>query len=317
MEIKWVEDFLSAAETLNFSKSARLRNVTQPAFSRRIQSLENWLGVELFDRVNYPTRLTRAGETFQIRAVEMLDHLLNTRSILKQKRTDLNAEMVCAMPHTLSLTYFPKWLSEMEGKLGMLTIQVIAANVHDAITALTDGGCDVLISYRHPYEAVEMDMARYEMVRIGSESMRPYSKPDSAGSALFRLPGNLDRPIPHLAYPETTSFGKIVSNILKGSPQPLQIFRRYEGDMAEGLRMMALQGHGVAWLPASLAAQDLASGALVPAYERDGIDRREERWSGEMDICIYRDRARANPFLDKLWQCLPAATQHRLGSQVK
>ena len=42
METKWLEDFVSLAETRSFSRSAQLRHVTQPAFSRRIQSLEAW-----------------------------------------------------------------------------------------------------------------------------------------------------------------------------------------------------------------------------------------------------------------------------------
>jgi DNA-binding transcriptional LysR family regulator len=63
METKWLEDFVSLAETRSFSRSAQLRHVTQPAFSRRIQSLEAWAGTDLVDRSSYPTRLTPAGET--------------------------------------------------------------------------------------------------------------------------------------------------------------------------------------------------------------------------------------------------------------
>ncbi|MCK7497041.1 MAG: LysR family transcriptional regulator [Comamonadaceae bacterium] len=44
-------------------RSAQLRHVTQPAFSRRIQALEAWAGIDLVDRSSYPTRLTPAGET--------------------------------------------------------------------------------------------------------------------------------------------------------------------------------------------------------------------------------------------------------------
>ena len=63
METKWLEDFVSLAETHSFSRSAQLRHVTQPAFSRRIQSLEAWAGTDLVDRSSYPTRLTPAGQT--------------------------------------------------------------------------------------------------------------------------------------------------------------------------------------------------------------------------------------------------------------
>ena len=72
METKWLEDFVSLAETRSFSRSAQLRHVTQPAFSRRIQSLENWLGTDLVDRTSYPTRLTPAGTVFYEQALEML-----------------------------------------------------------------------------------------------------------------------------------------------------------------------------------------------------------------------------------------------------
>ena len=63
METKWLEDFVSLAETRSFSRSAQLRHVTQPAFSRRIQALEAWAGTDLVDRSSYPTRLTAAGNT--------------------------------------------------------------------------------------------------------------------------------------------------------------------------------------------------------------------------------------------------------------
>ena len=54
METKWLEDFVSLAETRSFSRSAQLRHVTQPAFSRRIQSLEAWAGSDLVDRSSTP-----------------------------------------------------------------------------------------------------------------------------------------------------------------------------------------------------------------------------------------------------------------------
>lgn len=60
MSFKLIEDFLSLAKSKNFSRAAEERNVTQPAFSRRIQQLETWIGVPLVDRSTYPTKLTQA-----------------------------------------------------------------------------------------------------------------------------------------------------------------------------------------------------------------------------------------------------------------
>jgi DNA-binding transcriptional LysR family regulator len=82
METKWLEDFVSLAETRSFSRSAQLRHVTQPAFSRRIQSLEAWAGVALIDRSSYPTKLTPAGETLHVQAMDILQTLHTTRDMV-------------------------------------------------------------------------------------------------------------------------------------------------------------------------------------------------------------------------------------------
>ena len=60
MEIKWLEDFVSLANTRSFSRSAVERRVTQSAFSRRIQQLEQWLGVPLVEAVGVNNELERA-----------------------------------------------------------------------------------------------------------------------------------------------------------------------------------------------------------------------------------------------------------------
>ena len=80
MDTKWLEDFVSLAETRSFSRSAQLRHVTQSAFSRRIQSLEAWAGFKLVDRSAYPTRLTPAGASFYVQAQDILLSLQNSRT---------------------------------------------------------------------------------------------------------------------------------------------------------------------------------------------------------------------------------------------
>jgi DNA-binding transcriptional LysR family regulator len=84
METKWLEDFVSLAETRSFSRSAQLRHVTQSAFSRRIQSLEAWAGVDLVDRSAYPTQLTPAGQVLHPQALAWLQTLQNTRAQLRE-----------------------------------------------------------------------------------------------------------------------------------------------------------------------------------------------------------------------------------------
>ena len=79
MEFAWLEDFLALVDFGNFSRAAELRHVTQPAFSRRIRALEDWVGVDLFERDSHPVMLTEAGRRFRPVAEELLRLALQGR----------------------------------------------------------------------------------------------------------------------------------------------------------------------------------------------------------------------------------------------
>ncbi len=56
--------FLTVTETLNFARAAQLLNITQPAVTHQIRSLENELNVRLFKRTTRNVELTHEGQLF-------------------------------------------------------------------------------------------------------------------------------------------------------------------------------------------------------------------------------------------------------------
>jgi DNA-binding transcriptional LysR family regulator len=265
METKWLEDFVSLAETRSFSRSAQLRHVTQPAFSRRIQSLEAWAGTDLVDRSAYPTRLTPAGETLYGQALELLEALQHTRAMLRSHTAAGEDVIEFAVPHTLAFTFFPAWVSALREKFGPFKSRLIALNVHDAVVRLTEGSCDLLLAYHHAAHPFPLDAERYEMVSLGQESIAPYCRPDAQGQPIFPLPGRPDQPLPYLGYAPGAYLGQVVDFMLKQTGTAIHLDRVYETDMAEGLKAMALEGHGLAFLPHSAVRQELRAGRLVGA----------------------------------------------------
>lgn len=305
MEIKWVEDFLSVVETLNFSRSAKLRNVTQPAFGRRIRSLETWLGAELFDRSSYPCTLTPAGESFVPIAREMLNQSMQARLVLRGQLAGSQAAVRFAMPHTLLLTLYPRLLSEIERKVGAISTTVMAGNVHDAVMALVERNCDLLICYDHRQQGIALDNERYAMLSLGKEPLRPYVRALPNGQPKYVLPGTPGEPLPFLSYSPYSSLSRIVEKALHTSPRRVHLFRRFETDLAEGLKSMALEGHGVAWLPASAVAREVAEGKLVLAIAaNDGEALGAGLWCDEMDIRLYRRLDGSTPEIDRIWAYL-------------
>jgi LysR family transcriptional regulator, hypochlorite-specific transcription factor HypT len=302
LEIKWLEDFLSLAETGSFSRSAELRHVTQPAFSRRIKALENWVGAELIDRTSYPTKLTPAGESFRERATPIVQDVFDARSTLRGQRPIPPDTLSFAVPHALSLNFYPKWLTKVERTHfdgAPLTTKLVAANVHDAVMALVEGNCDLLMCYHHPEQPIQLDPKRYAMIPLGTERICPYSKPQRDGTPLFELPGKSSQPIPYLAYSPNAFLGHMVEIILDSARRPHHLRRRYETDMAEALKVMAVEGHGVAWLPDSAVTRELKARQLVSAGA--------EQWCGEMQVRLYRERQSTKPLLNQLWMYLEAS----------
>ena len=85
MELRHFRYFLAVAEALNFTKAAALLRVAQPALSRRVQDLEDEIGVDLLKRSPRGVVLTAEGKVF----------LEKTRQILKL--ADESVEQVRAL----------------------------------------------------------------------------------------------------------------------------------------------------------------------------------------------------------------------------
>ena len=301
MDTKWLEDFVSLAETRSFSRSAQLRHVTQPAFSRRIQALEAWTGIDLVDRRSYPTRRTPAGETFHAQALEILGALQATRNMMRSHQAAGQDMIEFAVPHTLAFTFFPHWLMDLRQRFPDLKSRLTALNVHDAVLRLTEGGCDLLIAYHHAAQPLQLSSDRYEMLTLGRETLAPYAKADADGQPMFRLPGRLGVRVPFLSYASGAYMARLVEVILKEAPQPAALDPIYETDMAEGLKAMALEGHGLAFLPVSSVGKELKARRLVPAAPSGSFEL-------TMEVRIYRERPEvarhAKPAAQAVWDFL-------------
>jgi LysR family transcriptional regulator, hypochlorite-specific transcription factor HypT len=306
VETKWLEDFVSLAETRSFSRSAQLRHVTQPAFSRRIQALEAWAGLDLVDRSSYPTRLTPAGETFHGQALEVLGSLQATRNMMRGLQAG-GADMIeFAVPHTLAFTFFPAWVMDLRKRFGELKSRLIALNVHDAVMRMTEGSCDLLVAYHHPSQPLQLSPDRYEMLSLGQETIAPFAKAGTDGQPLFRLSTTGSARVPFLGYASGAYMARLVDQILKSTPVPPLLDTIYETDMAEGLKAMALEGHGVAFLPSSSVKKELRARRLVSAapLQDDG----NHAYEVTMEVRMYRERPElarhSKPGAQALWEFL-------------
>src|SRR4029079_12994887 len=72
--------------------------------------------------------------------------------------------------------------------------------------------------------------------------------------------------------------------------RPVYVAHTNENSMAEAMKFMALEGHGIAWLPRGLVGRDIAEGTLAsvaPAMPMEGR--------------LYRNAERSRSFAEQVW----------------
>ncbi len=299
MDIRWLQDFLTVAERGNFTRAAEERNASQAAFSRRIQSLESWLGVTLIDRSVFPTRLTAEGERFRETAAECLHQMLDARNGLSGQALTRRDQIRIALPHALATGRLPGWWADWSSGRELNCV-IVPGNVHDTVTALVSGAVDLLVCFHHAQQPIHLEPEQYDRLVLGSERLRPYVA--SALAERWRLPGDKASPLPLLTYSPGAYLGRMVELIIEAAPQPLFSHRLIESDMADVLREMAVAGYGVAWLPESSAAM---AGDRLAAIG-------DEAWSLQLSLVAYRDGTNRKPALRRLWAGLVGDCEDRL-----
>src|SRR3546814_11739977 len=101
-------------------------DLTQPAFSRRIRALEDWVGATLVDRDTHRIALTEAGQAFRVLAEEIMRRLTLGRDHVREIGGTLSNEIRLASTHALSTTFFPGWLRGLHDEHEAGTLQRIA-----------------------------------------------------------------------------------------------------------------------------------------------------------------------------------------------
>lgn len=296
MNLSWLEDFLALAASGHFSRAAEERHMTQPAFSRRIRALEAWLGTELFDRSSQPATLTASGRWFTDVANELLVRVARVpgeaRAVAQAQATTLRF----AATHALSFTFLPGWLRRLERGRAMGPIALVSDVFARGEAMLLQGQVQFLLCHAHERSPSDLQVNGYPFCRVGTDWLIPVAVPDAAGQPQHRLPVAAGDAAPALVYSAESGLGRILRDVL---PDRLAMPGIVQADLASVLRTMALDGRGVAWLPDSLIADDLAAGRLVDAAPLAARI--------ELEIRLYRDRSPLGQAAEAFWADVSAA----------
>jgi LysR family transcriptional regulator, hypochlorite-specific transcription factor HypT len=258
---RWFDDLLALAEAGTLTKAAALRNLTQPAFTRRIQQIERTLGVTLLDRSHRPAQLTPA-------VLAKLNEIRAISGELRELTNDLRGagvaqgRVVIATQHTLSLGMLPAFLEEVTRRHRDLSIRLRSANRNDCYGLLMTRQASVMIAYETRTLRVAQQDSMLETAFLASDELIPVATRHLAST--LKAAASKSREIPVVSFPRGRFFGDLLAQQILPSAQ-LQGRRLRvvcETSFIPAALAMAAAGAGVAWLPRSLCKPYVEAGAL-------------------------------------------------------
>lgn len=296
MDIRWLQDFLALAQLRNFTRAAEFRALSQAAFSRRIQSLELWLGTPLVVKGSQPVRLTEAGQHFLEEAATSVDRLLSARAAIRSSQFEVMSQTRLAMTNVLARSDFRRILGLL-GPSRRSSFSVLAGTTAEVTARFLAGDADILLAHDCPARPLHDGLSQHDRIRLRGDIFQPYAAV-SAGD--FGFPGTPQAPFPLIAYAQRAYFADLFEHVLSRSDDRPAYRMAVQCDMSDVLKEVIVAGHGVGWLPES--AVDPASAALIAPL--GGPD-----WALPLDICAFRPRRALGPQVDALWQALASSAR--------
>jgi LysR family transcriptional regulator, hypochlorite-specific transcription factor HypT len=172
MDTTWLADLKALSETLNFSRAAQIRNITQPAFGRRIRALEAWCGVSLVERGSHRLSLTPAGTVMLDAAGDVLRRLDRARDDIDQAQT---ATLTFAATHALSFTFFPAWIKGLGTGAATQPMRLLSDNMIRCERMMRAGEAQFLLCHHHVVSPTCLPEAGFDHVVLARDRIKERS----------------------------------------------------------------------------------------------------------------------------------------------
>ena len=293
LDSTWFADLQALAETLNFSRAAERRNVTQPAFGRRIKALEAWCGMDLVDRTTHRLSFTPAGAIMLEVAKDVTRRLERGRTELEHLRAS-TATLTFAATHALSFIFLPEWVRQLGGDALTMPMRLLSDNMNECERLMVEGRAQFLLCHYHPDSVISLDPSHFLHIELATDRLVPVTGRSEAGLPLYQLPGSREAPVPHLAFEEKSGMGRILASHLFRRTDQLHLATVFTSHLAMVLKALATDGKGVAWIPQSLARDELGKNGRLNLAGAD-------QWAVPVKIALFRPRARMADVAEAFW----------------
>jgi DNA-binding transcriptional LysR family regulator len=142
-----LQAFRAVVETGSFVKAAEAVHISQPALSRRIEKLEEALGVKLFERTTRKVSLTMVGRAFAPRAERLLDDLDDALLGISDVASTRMGHVTIACVPSAAYYFMPRVIARYHELYPKIRVRVLDGSAHDVHGAVVSGEADFGLSF--------------------------------------------------------------------------------------------------------------------------------------------------------------------------
>ena len=292
MDLNWLDDVLVLLEERNMTRAAERRNITQPAFSRRIRSFEEWLGRPILERQANRVDISQALASNEDDIRALVARVRDMRTTIANHDADQTLVTIAAQ-HAPICSSFPDMALRAKSAFPGLRIRLRAGNLEDCVSVFLRGDAQMFLCYEAE-GAKRLDFGDGVLRgRWGGDYLVPV-----IGGALryaVKADGHIPETTPAVVYPEDSYFGQVLHRGERpfGTPgfsaNPVCVTA-----FSSGTLELVLKGLGVGWLPYSMAHREIASGSLISLANTLGQE--------DLNVLFFADRnSKAASDLTAFW----------------
>lgn len=137
--------FVTVAEKKNFSRAAEALQISQPAISQQIHSLEDYYGMKLFVRTSKRVELTQAGETLLPYAKKVLELVNAAHGALDDLMGRVTGQLKIGASLTIGEYILPHLLAEYTKRFPEVEMNVLIHNTEDIAAMALEHSIDVAV----------------------------------------------------------------------------------------------------------------------------------------------------------------------------
>ncbi|MCA1907507.1 MAG: LysR family transcriptional regulator [Magnetospirillum sp.] len=249
--------FVATVEAGGFSPAARRLGVSKSLLSRQVAHLEAELGVRLLQRTTRRLSPTEAGELYFQRAQRILQDLEEAASEVGQLQTAPRGKLRVSAPMSFGVLHLAPALPKFLESCPELELEL---SLSDRFVDLIEEGIDVAVR-----------IGRLADSTLIARHVAPIRRVVCASPAYLARCGVPSHPAELVAHAGLSHLGMGPTEwrfVVDGKPETVRVQSRLSAGNGEALRILALAGLGLVYLPTFFVGDDIRDGTLVPVLEQ-------------------------------------------------